>query len=268
MCQYKRQVSDSLGRKIEYLFPPKKIISLVPSITELLFDLGLEQNIIARTRFCIHPKQIKSKLVLGGTKNIKTELIQKLKPDIIFAEKSENEKENILKIAQNNPVFVFDVHNFDGAIDLINTIGELTNTKANARILSDKIIEKFIDLPCVNTNKTVFYPIWKNPFFSIGGNTFISSMLQFCGLKNIFFDEQADYPKINIDQAISAQPDVIFLPSEPYKFRLKDKNEMKKIFPKSDILFVDGEMFAWYGSRMLKSADYFNFLCKIIYNKL
>ncbi len=248
---------DDLSREIKISFPPGKIISLVPSITELLFDLQLEEKIVGVTKYCIHPKKAQNKIIIGGTKKADIKIIEKLNPDIIFAEKSENNKINILKIAENFNVFVFDILCFDNAIKMIGKIGDITNKKAQARIICDKIFRSFIKLDINFQGKTVFFPVWKNPYITINNNTFINSMLEIIGLKNIFATKQKNYPTVSDKEIKSLSPDFIFLPSEPYNFSQKDKNEIGKLCPNSEIIFVEGEMFIWYGSRMLNSAAYF-----------
>ena len=262
--QFKRQVIDNLGREIIYNFPPFRIISVVPSITELLFSLGLDDQIAGTTVYCIHPPEAFEKAKIGGTKKISIDKIRNLKPDLIIAEKSENNKENILKIAKEFPVYVFDIHNFDDAVKMIFTTGNLTNKRAEARILAEKIIAKFMSLNCSDKRKNVFFPVWRKPLITVNGDTFINSMLEFCGLKNIFADKKQNYPQIELSELRQNCPEIILLPSEPCEFNEKDKDFFAKICPKSKIFLVDGEMFAWYGSRMLFAADYFAKLYKKI----
>ena len=255
--QFKRTVIDSIGREISYNFPPFRIISVVPSITELLFSLGLNEQIIATTVYCVHPPEAFAKAKIGGTKKISIDKVRSLKPDIILAEKSENNKENILEIAKEFPVYVFDIHNFDDAVKMIYTVGDLTNKKAEARILAEKIISKFMSLSVAENIRTVFFPVWRKPLITINGDTFINSILEFCGLKNIFADKKQNYPQIDITELKQKCPEIILLPSEPCEFNENDKKFFAEICPNSKIILVDGEMFAWYGSRMLQAADYF-----------
>ncbi len=251
------KVFDDLGREIEFNFPPERIISLVPSITELLFDLELDDKIVGVTKYCIKPDIAQTKTVVGGTKNADLQIINDLKPDIIFAEKSENFRNNILKIAEDYPVYVFEVNSFDAALRMIRKIGKLTNTDAKSRIISDEIIRNFAENPVDFQGKTVFFPVWKKPYFTISGNTFINSMLEICNLKNIFAQKSKPYPKVTAEELKSACPDYIFLPSEPCTFTVDDVAEFLHLCPKAKIINVDGQMFAWYGSRMIYAAEYF-----------
>ncbi|MBN2757638.1 MAG: ABC transporter substrate-binding protein [Bacteroidales bacterium] len=260
--------TDSLKRNITIDFPPKRIISLVPSITELLFDLDLDEKIVGITSFCIHPEKAINKTKIGGTKTIKFNKIDELKPDLIIAEKAENEKIAVLKLAEKYPVYIFDIHNFDDALNMIRVIGNLTNKNANGRLIIDKITRNFIENKIDFKQRTVFYPIWKNPFFTINNNTFINSILEICNLKNVFADKETEYPIIDIEEIINKNPEIVFLPSEPYNFKQIDKAFFQKILPKSKIINVDGEMFSWYGSRMIYVSEYLRKLEVLIYNNL
>src|SRR3954454_13457271 len=134
--------TDQLGREIELLrYPPNKIISLVPSQTELLYDLGLDEEIIGITKFCVHPEHwFKNKERVGGTKNVNIENIQSLKPDLIFANKEENVKEQIEQLETIAPVWISDITTFEDALQMIKCIGEITNTTSKAETLITQII--------------------------------------------------------------------------------------------------------------------------------
>ncbi len=254
--QIKREVKDSLNREIIYQYPPKRIISLVPSITELLYDLEVGEYIVATTDYCIYPEQARNTTKIGGTKTPDIDKIYRLKPDIVIAEKNENSKNRVLKIAEKFPVFVFDVRSFDDAINMIRTVGDLVGKKPLGRIISEKIMQKFIDYAIDFQQKTVFFPVWKNPYITISKDTFISSFLQLLNLRNIFENKEKAYPKITIEELKANCPDFIFLPDEPYSFTPEDAAELKALCPNSEIVFVKGEMFIWFGSRLLKAADY------------
>lgn len=254
--------TDSLLREIDIKYPPQKIISLVPSITELLFKLLDKNKILAVTPFCKHLLEVHKKPKIGGPKTPEIKKINDLNPDLIIAEKNENEKKSVLLLAEKNPVYVFKVENFNSAIKMIIKIGELVNKKASARIITDKIINKFINLKIDFKRKTVFYPVWKNPYITINKNTYINSILEICNLKNIFAEKQENYPAITKYELNKIKPDYIFLPSEPYNFKDKDINSFQKKFPQTKTLKVNGQMFTWYGLRMLYAADYLKQLHK------
>lgn len=254
----KKKFVDNLSKEIIISYPPHRIISLVPSITELLFDLGLANEIVGVTKYCVHPKElIKSKTVVGGVHNIDFETINALKPDLIIANKEENKKVEIMQLAKNHSVWVSDVKNLNQALSLIKNIGELTNKTEEAQKINKKIINKFYNNKIAQKNINVAYLIWKAPYITINKDTFINAMIEMCGLKNIFSEKTEQYPKVTLNEIKQASPDFILLSSEPYSFNANDAKEIKDKLPFSKIKFVDGEMFSWYGSHILKSYDYF-----------
>ncbi|MBX2930443.1 MAG: ABC transporter substrate-binding protein [Chitinophagaceae bacterium] len=246
---------------------PKRIISLVPSQTELLYDLGLEEEVIGITKFCIHPNiWYRNKTRVGGVKSIDIKKIIELKPDLIIANKEENVKEQIETLQPHFPVHVTDVSTLAEAYNMIQTIGALTHTEQKAITLINAIKNSFTNIHLSQNEqpKKVCYLIWRNPYMSVGGDTFISNMLHHAGYKNIF-DNKKRYPETTLEEINSLQPDYIFLSSEPYPFKEKHIEEIKpKILSKP--ILVNGEMFTWYGSRLLKSAVYFKKLAEELLN--
>lgn len=241
------------------------IVSLVPSQTELLHDLGLNEEVKAITKFCVHPKTwLKSKIRIGGTKNIKIELIKKIAPDLIIANKEENVKEQVEELAKTFDVFVTDVNNLADALSMIRDIGTLTGKTTKALSIANQIEKKFQKLSqSVRTKQQIkaAYLIWQNPYMAVGGNTFINSMMTYCGLENIFTNVDR-YPEINLEDFQNSKGgkskcDLILLSSEPYPFKDKHAAEIQLNLPSKKIILVDGEMFSWYGSRLLKAAGYF-----------
>lgn len=254
-----KSFTDHLNRKIEINFPPKRIVSLVPSQTELLFDLGLESELVGITRFCIHPKEMfESKIKIGGTKNCKIDKIRALNPDLIIANKEENDKENIEALAKEFPVWISDIKNLAEANEMILGIGELCDKANEAKNIVKQIIENFKEIKPSPTPLKVVYLIWKDPFMSINQDTFIHEMLQEAGFENVFQNEDSRYPEVSIEQIKAAEPDFVFLSSEPYPFKTKHTIELQKELPGVIIKLVDGEMFSWYGSRLIKFSDYIN----------
>lgn len=238
----------------------KRIISVVPSLTELLFDLGMNEEVIGITGFCIHPqKWFKEKVRIGGTKNLHIEKIQALQPDLIIANKEENDKRQIEKLAENCDVYLSDVNTLPDALDMIVRIGELTDHLQQAMELRFKIKKGFDALSRNQTTPKIrsAYFIWKNPWMVAANNTFINEMMRYAGLENIF-EEMSRYPAITMEEIECLKPDLILLSTEPYPFKENDKDEFSKLFPQIRIAIADGEMFSWYGSRLLKSVDYFH----------
>lgn len=255
---------DQLGRKHRFENRPKRIVSLVPSQTELLHYLGLENEVVGITKFCVHPTEwFRNKARIGGTKNVNFEAVKALQPDIIIANKEENVKEQIEALEAIAPVWVSDVNNLEEALAMIKAIGKITNTSLKAEKLIEEVVTRFNQLQTPNPKPKTAYLIWRKPYMTVGGDTYINNMLQYAGFDNVFTNEKR-YPAITIEQLVEAQCDLLFLSSEPYPFKQAHISELQEALPNTKILLVDGEMFSWYGSRLLEAADYFKNLQEII----
>lgn len=242
---------------------PKRIVSLVPSQTELLYDLDLEKETVGITKFCIHPqKWFVTKTRVGGTKMIKPGIIDQLQPDLIIANKEENVKEQIEKLAEDYPVWVTDVNNLEDALQMISDIGALTGKQKEAETLVKKISDGFCRFTEMKNQHSAglflstAYLIWWNPCMTVGSNTFIHDMLTKCSLKNMFAHLDR-YPEITIAELATKKCNLVLLPSEPYPFKEEHKKELQNRLPEAKIVLVDGEMFSWYGSRLLQTPVYF-----------
>ncbi|MEP7170536.1 MAG: helical backbone metal receptor [Bacteroidota bacterium] len=237
-----------------------KIISTVPSQTELLYDLGLREEVIGITKFCVHPYEwFRTKTRIGGTKNLNIKKIVALNPDLIIANKEENVKEQIEELQKKFKVYISDIKNLDDALKMMDDVGKLINKKDEANKIVEEIKSRFEDFKLQSSKfkvASVIYLIWKNPCMTVGGDTFIHDMIARCGFKNIF-GKLKRYPEITSEQISSLKPDFIFLSSEPYPFKEKHIEELKIISPTSKIILVNGEYFSWYGSRLLKAVEYF-----------
>ncbi len=231
-----------------------KIVSLIPSITETLFDFGLTENeVIGRTKFCIHPENgVKNIAIIGGTKNLNIDKIIALDPDIIIANKEENEKRQVEELQKHFKVWVTDIQNLEDNENFISEIGKLLDKKKLALEFNKKNNEIF-----KNTSQKVkvAYIIWKNPYMTIGSDTFIHEILEKLGFDNIFKNRKR-YPEISLNQMISA--DYIFLSSEPFPFQQKHIDELQKELPNQKTILVDGEAFSWFGTHISKCSAYYN----------
>lgn len=250
-------VRDQIGDQIEISEYPERIVSLVPSQTELLFDLGLGDRVVGITKFCVHPKQwFQSKNRVGGTKDVDIEKVKSLNPDLIIGNKEENTLKDISALRKIAPVWISDVNNLEDSIDMIKSVGEICKASPKATEISSQITKNFDNLKFTGTGKTVLYFIWKNPYMVAAKDTFIDAVLTHqLGLVNVMVDEKR-YPNIDLEN-LSVVPDYIFLSSEPYPFKEKHKREIKEIFPNAKVALVDGEYFSWYGSRLIDAPKYF-----------
>ncbi len=238
---------------------PKRIISVVPSQTELLHYLGLEAETIGITKFCVRPTEwFRKKHRIGGTKTIDVNRIRELQPDLIIANKEENVQEQVLLLARDFNVWVTDVKDLESALGMISDIGKLTNKGNAAQRLLKEIEERFLSIGnLANRNRKLrtAYLIWRTPYMVAGVDTYISNMLQFAGLTNAF-SNKTRYPEITIADLKNEQCELILLSSEPYPFKQNHISELQERLPGTKIMLVDGEMFSWYGSRLLEVPGY------------
>ncbi len=239
-------------------YTQQRIISLVPSQTELLHYLGLEAETAGITKFCIHPRHwFTTKARVGGTKTVDIAAVEALHPTLIIANREENVKEQVEALADKFTVWLTDVNTLEDALQMINDIGTLTGTAAKARVLADEITERFSILQKqVYTRLKTAYLIWRKPYMAAGGGTFIDDMLTRCGFSNILKDSPR-YPEVRPGQLAEAGCELLLLSSEPYPFKQAHINELQLALPHTKILLVDGEMFSWYGSRLLLAPAYF-----------
>lgn len=252
---------DQLGRTFSLKGKPKRIISLVPSQTELLFDLGLEDSIVGITKFCVHPYHLKqTKTIVGGTKNIKIEKIKELQPDIILCNKEENTKEIVEACEKIAPVHVSEIYTLDDAVALIEDYGQLFSCRTEASKIVQKIrfnLNSFLEFVKDKEVKKVAYFIWRNPWMVAANNTFINHILELNKFKNIY-DDKERYPEVELKKIrLEGDPDLVFLSSEPYPFKEEHAFEIGRCTHHAKTVFVDGELFSWYGSRLTKAFDYF-----------
>jgi ABC-type Fe3+-hydroxamate transport system substrate-binding protein len=243
-----------MQRTVEIHSTVSRIISLVPSQTELLVDLGLRDKLVGITKFCVHPKGLKKEVqLIGGTKNVKIDLVRSLNPDLVIGNKEENNQTDIEELEKSLPAWMSDIFNLEDALVMIRKVGEITGTSEKAEEIVSKIRENFSRLENLKrTNRTVLYLIWKNPYIAAGSNTFIDAMLSTLGFQNAMQEER--YPEVKLEEV---NPDFIFLSSEPFPFKEKHIEELQKQFPGSKVVLVDGEYFSWYGSRLIHAPAYF-----------
>ncbi len=248
---------DQMNFDIDLKSDPQRIISLVPSQTELLFDLGLEHRIVGVTKFCVHPRSAKTKIAIGGTKNFNFDIIDQLQPDLIIGNKEENYEEGIVQLRKKYPVWMSDIFSLEDAISMIGAVGQLTSVATESEKIIHSIEAKFSTLKKFSAQR-VLYMIWRKPWMGAGRNTFINSMLIEAGWKNCLDTDR--YPVLTDQQIAELSPELIFLSSEPYPFKEKHIEELYSLVPSAKIILVDGEMFSWYGSRLINVPAYFDSL--------
>lgn len=254
-------VDDQMGREVRFFYPPLRIVSLVPSQTELLFDLGLRKQVEGVTKFCVHPPDARHRRVIGGTKNFDFAKIREARPDLIIGNKEENYQEGIAGLARHYPVWLSDIVNLPQALDMIRRVGAITGKPQLAEPLAAEIISLFDRLLPPPVPVSVAYLIWRKPYMVAAGDTFINDMLRRAGFTNVF-EMLGRYPEVSAEQLRAAAPARILLSSEPYPFAEKHLAEFQAICPAAQVQVVNGELFSWYGSRLRHTAAYLGELVK------
>ena len=249
--------TDQLHRNISFTKTPSRIISLVPSQTELLVDLGLEEKIVGVTKFCVHPEHLrKNKTLVGGTKQVHISKIKTLKPDIIICNKEENTAEMVAELSAIAPVWVSDINSISDCLLMISAFGEIFDKTKEALQLITAIEKAKTDFELFISGKpfrSTCYFIWKNPYMVAGKETFIDEMLHLNHFRNAV--EETRYPEIDLADLKAVE--VLLLSSEPYPFKEYDIEDLKNKFPKAVVKLVDGEYFSWYGTRLKQAFTYF-----------
>jgi ABC-type Fe3+-hydroxamate transport system substrate-binding protein len=253
-------LQDQLGRTLSLPLPARRIVSVVPSQTELLSELGLDEEVVGITKFCVHPAGwLQSKRRVGGTKKLDTAIIRSLHPDLILANKEENTRAQLEELMAEFPVWISDIRTLPEAADMIRSVGMATGREGRAASLAAGIRERFAALAAgyvqPGTRPKACYLIWHRPWMAAGGGTFIHEMMGYCGLENVL-GHLPRYPAVRPEQLQACRPEVVLLSSEPFPFAEKHAAEMRLILPDAKILLVDGEMFSWYGSRLLDAPAY------------
>ncbi len=257
-----RSFTDQMNHRITVSFPPKRIVSLVPSQTELLAAFGLDNQVVGITKFCVHPEEwLSKKTIIGGTKSFHFDIIDKLQPDLIIGNKEENYEEGIRHLQEKYPVWMSDIVSLDDALNMIQGISQVTGKETEGSKITQTIQQSFETLKTFH-GQSILYFIWRNPWMVAGSGTFIHTMLEKLNLKNVA--PSSRYPVLSSDEIHRLKPDYILLSSEPYPFQEKHIAELKQISPSSRIILVDGEMFSWYGNRLIFVPDYFNSLSALL----
>lgn len=256
-----KTLTDQLGITHSFESAPQRIISLVPSQTELLYELGLEEKIVGITKFCVHPYHFKStKKIVGGTKKVHFEKIKLLQPDIIICNKEENTEEMVVELRKIAAVWVTDICTIEDNLQMITDFGQLFNARTEAQKWNDKLkfaLANFKNFIADKPIKKVAYFIWKDPYMVAGGSNFINELLKLNHFENIY-EDRGRYPEVEISKIrAEGDPAIVFLSSEPFPFTEQHAFEIGVHTHHAKTIFVDGEMFSWYGSRLLKAFDYF-----------
>ncbi len=241
---------------------PERIVSLVPSLTEALFAFGAGERIVGRTRYCLWPPRAVGKVpTVGGTKKVDVTRLLELEPDLVVAVKEENSRENVEKIQEAGvPVFVGAPESVEGALWLLRELARVVEAPRAETALGpvERVYRRLREGAGRAEAHRVFVPIWKNPYMSVGSDTYAHDVLETCGGENVC-GGSTRYPVFALEEVEAAQPEIVLLPDEPYPFCAEDLEEFYALdipAARSDrIHLVDGKLLTWYGPRMASSLS-------------
>jgi ABC-type Fe3+-hydroxamate transport system substrate-binding protein len=235
---------DVRGRAFDFPRAPQRVVSLVPSLTETLFDLGAGDAVIGITDFCIFPPDLQLPRV-GGTKNPRVEDVRALAPDLVHMNLEENLRRHAEAIETFAPVFVTEPKSVDDVVTLIRQLGELHGHRGEAAMLVARLQDELARMP--RRSFTFACPIWKNPWMWCGGDTYVSRLVEAAGGVNVLRNLER-YPNVYLDEVMRMRPEIVFLPDEPYLFTEEDAAAIRGTrvigpFP--------GHLFTWHGTRTI-----------------
>lgn len=252
---------DASGTALAGAAPPRRIVSLIPSTTELLCAMGLAEALVGVTVYCVEPRDVvRTKTRVGGEKNPDLERIRALAPDLVIANIEENSRHHVEVLREwGIPVWVTYPRTVADSLRMIRELGEVTGARQRAAALLAEIEPLYAQVRA-NTSRrapaAVFYAIWRDPYMTINGDTYISDVLAVCGARNVFANHADRYPTVTLDEVAARRPDVIVLPDEPFRFR---RAHIKDFEPYVDVPAVrhrrihllEGKAFAWHGPRIM-----------------
>jgi ABC-type Fe3+-hydroxamate transport system substrate-binding protein len=254
------QWSDALGKPHGRYSGSPRIVSLVPSLTELLVALDLAEALVGRTGFCIHPRQVVRRIPkLGGTKGFRIDKLRELKPTHVLVNIDENRREEVEALADFVPhLIVTHPLTVGDNLDLYRLLGGVFGREQRAEVLCDAFEREWAALNVLAAGlarQQVVYLIWREPWLSVARDTYISRMLAAAGWDTLPLESPVRYPEIDLP-ALAGDAEIVFLSSEPYPFREQHVRQLTKQLPGTRSSLIDGEMVSWYGSRAIHGLKY------------
>jgi ABC-type Fe3+-hydroxamate transport system substrate-binding protein len=241
---------------------PERIVSLVPSLTEALFAFGAGERVVGRTRYCLWPPRAVGKVpTVGGTKKVDVPRLLELEPDLVVAVREENSRENVERIQEAGvPVFVGAPESVEGALWLLRELARIVEAPRTDAVLDpiERVYGRLREVMKGTNSRRLFVPIWKNPYMSVGSDTYAHDVLETCGGENVC-GGSTRYPIFTLEEVEAAQPEIVLLPDEPYPFSAEDLEDFYALdIPAAHedrIHLVDGKLLTWYGPRMASSLS-------------
>jgi len=255
-----RSIEDALDRPLEVPARPARIVSLVPSVTELLFDLGAGERVVGVSRYCTEPAgALGGARRVGGQKDPDVAAIAALSPELVIAVKEENLERDVLALAARGVVvYVADVRTVEAGVGLIGEIADLVDAEpARAVALRDAArrgVDEARAIGGAHPPRRVLCPVWRDPWIAAAHDTYLYDVLELCGGRSVLAGARGSadrrYPKIDLGAACAERPEVVLLPDEPYAFGEADAAELRARMPAARVHLCDGKPLLWYGRRI------------------
>ena len=255
--------TDALGRRFDFAAPPRRIVSLVPSWSETLFALGAGDSLVGVTEYCVHPAEGVAKLAkVGGTKNPAVAVIAGLRPDLVLANKEENRQRDVERLeAAGLRVFVTYARTVREAAAELRALGRITGREAAGEAIAAEVETRLATTEAVPPGRRprAAALVWRDPLMVVGGDTFASDLMRCAGAENPFAAASGRYPRVTRAELEAAAPDVLLLPTEPYRFEERDRLEFLGLDcpagQSGRVHVIEGELLTWYGPRMARALD-------------
>jgi ABC-type Fe3+-hydroxamate transport system substrate-binding protein len=254
------RLEDRSGTVLDLARPPRRIVSLVPSVTETLCALGLAEALVGVTAYCVEPRDVvRGKTRIGGEKDPDLGAIRALAPDLVVANVEENVREHVETLrAWGIQVWVTYPRTVAEGLTMIRELGEVTGALVRAEAILAELTPLYDRVRAESARRRpvrVFYPIWRQPWMTINADTYIHDLLGVCGAANVFGDRPSRYPTVTLDEVAGRRPEIIVLPDEPFRFRrahVADFDMYTEVPAVRDrrIHLVDGKPFSWHGPRL------------------
>ncbi|HEY8491449.1 MAG TPA: cobalamin-binding protein [Dehalococcoidia bacterium] len=257
------RVVDAVGREVLIPYPPRRIVSLVPSLTEALFAFGAGEQVVGVTRFCTEPPEgVAAKAKVGGTKKVQYQAVRDLEPDLVIASAEENRKEDVAPlIIDRIPIFVTLPTTVEEAVQQLRVLARIVGREEEARPVLEDAEAAVAELRAARTARppvSVFCPVWRRPYVHAGPGTYLHDVLELCGGTNLFADRPGRYFNVTLEEMADRNPDVILLPDEPFPYGEQHLPEFQAFTQvtavrEGRVHLIDGKLVTWYGPRMAAS---------------
>ncbi len=248
-------VPDALGRRVALRPRPRRIVSLVPSVTEALFDLGVGPHLVGRTRFCCSPApDLAAVPVVGGPKSVDPAALLALEPDLVLANCEENDRTQVEGLLRRGVrVHVAFPRSLADTAGFLEDLGRLVGRPTAGRRAAARLRGTAARRPGRRVRAACL--VWQNPYITVSGDTLTSDLMAAAGAANLFRRAPTRYPRVTLRELRAAAPELLLLPSEPYPFRVRDGLALQRALPRTRLLRLPGEWLTWYGTRTAEGLD-------------